>query len=334
MDISASGRGQQQIMLLLSYMATNPDCVLLMDEPDAHLEILRQRQTYEILHQAAVKARSQLIVASHSEIILNEATRKSDKLIAFTGRHPHFASTTAQVVKSLKDLGFEHYQQAEQCGWVLYLEGPTDLTILQAFAELLDHTAQKFLANPYVHYVGNQPKLAINHFYGVRDAYPDLVGVAIYDRLDISPNPYLRQLCWEKCEIENYLCQREVLVLFAENDALLNAGEGNISHKDVTSEQQNLFVERWRNIMLQSISETEEALERLRNRSPWNSDTKVSDDFLDPLFKNFYMKIGSSNRMPKKNYYQLVKLLDPSNIDAEVVEKLDAIVETAEAVRS
>ena len=44
LDISASGRGQQQIMLLLSYMVANPGSVLLLDEPDAHLEILRQRQ--------------------------------------------------------------------------------------------------------------------------------------------------------------------------------------------------------------------------------------------------------------------------------------------------
>lgn len=333
-DISACGRGQQQIMLLLSYLANNPGCVLLMDEPDAHLEILRQRQTYQILRQAVAESNSQLIVASHSEIVLDEAKKGSDVLVAFTGRNPHVVKKTSEVMKSLKDIGFEHYQQAEQRGWVLYLEGSTDLAILQAFSDLLDHRANKFLTGPYVHYVSNQPNSALRHFHGVRDAYPDLEGIAIYDRLSYPEDPYLRQLCWEKCEIENYLCQREALVKFAENEALFQAGESSTGSNDSADEQRSLFVEACRNSMLGSITETENALKRLRGVSPWDPNTKASDDFLEPLFKDFYTKIGSTNRMPKKNYYQLVKFLDISSIDAEVVEKLDAIVETAEAVRS
>jgi|ERR1700694_2230098 hypothetical protein len=40
----------------------------------------------------------------------------------------------SQVMKSLEEIGFEHYYHAEQTGWVLYLEGSTDLAILRAFA--------------------------------------------------------------------------------------------------------------------------------------------------------------------------------------------------------
>lgn len=39
LDISSSGRGQQQTLLLLAHMTVNPGAVLLLDEPDAHLEI-------------------------------------------------------------------------------------------------------------------------------------------------------------------------------------------------------------------------------------------------------------------------------------------------------
>ena len=39
LDISASGRGLQQTLLLLAHMAANPASILLLDEPDAHLEI-------------------------------------------------------------------------------------------------------------------------------------------------------------------------------------------------------------------------------------------------------------------------------------------------------
>ncbi len=61
LDLSSSGRGLQQTLLLLAHLAVNTGSVLLLDEPDAHLEILRQRQVYELLTQAAREQRCQVI---------------------------------------------------------------------------------------------------------------------------------------------------------------------------------------------------------------------------------------------------------------------------------
>ena len=44
LEMSSSGRGMQQIILLLAYILLKPKCVILLDEPDAHLEILKQEQ--------------------------------------------------------------------------------------------------------------------------------------------------------------------------------------------------------------------------------------------------------------------------------------------------
>ena len=134
LDLSSSGRGLQQTLLILAYMYANPGAVLLLDEPDAHLEILRQRQIYGLLTEAAAESHSQIIAASHSEVLLNEAAGK-DMVIAFVGPPHRIDDRGSQVRKALTDIGFENYYQAEQTGWVLYLEGPTDLAILQAFAE-------------------------------------------------------------------------------------------------------------------------------------------------------------------------------------------------------
>jgi hypothetical protein len=150
--------------------------VLLLDEPDAHLEILRQRQTYEILTDAAREQKSQVIAASHSEVVLNEAANR-DVVVAFVG-HPHrIDDRGSQLLKSLKEIGYDQYYQAEQTGWVLYLEGSTDLAILQAFAEKLKHGVLKHLGRPFVHYVQNLPGRAREHFYGLREAKSDLVGL-------------------------------------------------------------------------------------------------------------------------------------------------------------
>ena len=87
LDLSSSGRGLQQTLLLLAYIVSHPGSVLLLDEPDAHLEILRQRQIYQMLTELAKKHGSQIIAASHSEVILNEAADR-DVVVAFLGS-PH-----------------------------------------------------------------------------------------------------------------------------------------------------------------------------------------------------------------------------------------------------
>ena len=225
LDLSACGRGQQQTMLLLAHMAANPGSVLLLDEPDAHLEILRQRQIYQVLSETADETRSQIIAASHSEVMLNEAAGR-DVLIAFVGKPHRLDNRGSQVAKALKDIGFEHYVQAEKTGWVLYLEGATDLAILRALARRLEHPAVELLEAPYVHYVANQPRKAREHFHGLREAKPNLRGIAIYDRLDPPPqaDPNLPQLTWRQRELENYLCRREVLLDFAQSEGTRHGG--------------------------------------------------------------------------------------------------------------
>lgn len=320
LDIAASGRGQQQTLLLLAHMTANPGAILLLDEPDAHLEILRQRQIYQVLTQAAGETRSQILAASHSEVLLNEAADR-DVVIAFVGQPHRIDDRGQQVLKALKEIGFEHYYQAEEVGWVLYLEGSTDLAILRAFAGRLDHgDACAALERPFVHYVANQPRKAQEHFYGLREAKGDLTGLAIYDRLDQEPpaDPNLQHLTWRRRELENYLCQKGSLLAWADGQA---------------AEQGELFRDSWRQPMEESIAEIEAALVALGKPSPWGPDIKASDEFLDPIFKKFYEKLGLPNLMRKTDYHTLAPFVAAGAIDPEVREKLDRIAQAARAAR-
>ena len=320
LDLSACGRGQQQTMLLLAHMAANPGSVLLLDEPDAHLEILRQRQIYQVLSETADETRSQIIAASHSEVMLNEAAGR-DVLIAFVGKPHRLDNRGSQVAKALKDIGFEHYVQAEKTGWVLYLEGATDLAILLALARRLDHPAVKLLEAPYVHYVANQPRKAREHFHGLREAKPNLRGIAIYDRLEPAPqaDPNLPQLTWRQREMENYLCRREVLLDCAQSEGMRHGGA--------------LFAPIWRSHMEECIDAIERALETLGGPSPWGPDIKASDDFLDRLFTRFYEQANSPALIRKTDYHRLAEFLNAEDIDPEIIEKLDAIVDAAPRAR-
>ena len=325
LDLSSSGRGLQQTLLLLAHLMVNPGSVVLLDEPDAHLEILRQRDIYQLLTEEAREYGSQIIAASHSEIILNEAAGR-DVVVAFVGKPHRIDDRGTQVLKSIKEIGFQDYSQAEQTGWVLYLEGSTDLAILRAFAKTLEHRAVEVLQLPFVHYVGNQPNKAREHFYGLREAKQDLVGFALFDRLDqqLQAGLGLREQMWTRREIENYLCQPETLIVYAES----SAGDTGLGPLFDTAE-----AERRRKAMRESIADfvLPAALRDLSYPS-WVT-MKASDEFLDRVFPSFFSKLGLPNLMAKTDYHVLAGYVPRELIDPEVGEVLDAIVEVAQAAR-
>jgi len=318
LDLSASGRGLQQTLLLLAHLYANPKTVLLLDEPDAHLEILRQRQIYQILTETAEKQGAQVIAASHSEVVLNEAATRG-QVIAFVGKPHALTDRGSQVIKALSDIGFDQYYQAQQTGWVLYLEDATDLAILRELARVLDHPAQAHLERPFVNYVAtNLPQKARDHFYGLREAKSDLVGIAIFDRLDktLQENTPLRETMWARREIENYFCSEEVLLAFA--------AQGQPDDLFGQAEQA-----RRGPAMNASIQEVAKALATLGKPDPWSPDIKASDEFMDPLFKDFSKRLALPLVLRKSEYCELVQFLPKDKVDADVRAKLDSLVEVA-----
>ncbi|MGH9899593.1 MAG: AAA family ATPase [Pyrinomonadaceae bacterium] len=319
LDLSSSGRGLQQTLLLLAHLYSNPGAVLLLDEPDAHLEVLRQRQIYNLLIWVAEQQGSQIIAASHSEVVLNEAAER-DTVIAFIGKPHRIDDRGSQVLKALRDIGFEQYYQAEETGWVLYLENATDLSILQEFAKSLGHEAQRFLARPFVKYVEtNLPQRARDHFHGLREAKNDLVGIAIFDRLDkeLQDANALVEMMWRRREIENYFSMEEVLLAYARHD---------LPDDDLFGRAESQTRER---AMREAIAEVTEALQTLNKPDPWLPDIKATDDFLDPLFKKFFQKLRLPLQLRKSEYHVLASLVPREALDGEITEKLDAIVAVA-----
>lgn len=327
LDLSASGRGLQQTLLLLSYAATHPRSVLLLDEPDAHLEILRQRQIYNTLTDLAHEQDCQLIAASHSEVLLNEAADR-DVVVAFVGEPHRIDDRGSQVLKALRSIGFEHYYQAEQMGWVLYLEGATDLAILRAFAATLEHPAAEHLSRPFVHYVENQASKAEEHFFGLREAKPELVGLLLLDRQEASRGDRgaLRVLQWQRREIENYLCFPEVLEAYAAEQA--EQVERSFGPLFAQSARKDLIA-----LMRRSMEDqVPPAAWRDRDHAWWR-DVKASDEFLDRVFAEFFSQRELPNRLRKTDYHVLARLVPGEQILPEVIEKLDAIVATAREAR-
>ena len=314
LPLSAVGRGTQQILLILAYMFAHPDAIILIDEPDAHLEMLRQRQIYKTITEVALEQNNQLIIATHSEVVLDEAAGK-DKVIAFVGKPHSITDKGSQARKALTTVGWDQYYQAEQKKWVLYLEGSTDLSTLQAFAKKLEHPVQQYLERPFVRYIANQPQKAKEHFYALKEAVSDLKGIALLDNLDNIPaeSPGIEWLMWERKEIENYFCSPNVLRRFARG-----------------TKQGNLFAQNYERKMTEII-EDEIPPAALRNENhDWWKNVKASDDFLDKIFKRYSEEMKVSIPLRKGEYYRLIHFLKPDEILPEVKEKLDAILSVAQ----
>lgn len=233
LDVSSSGRGFQQLLLIFAYLYSHKGSVLLVDEPDAHLEILRQKQVYVLLRDIAHDNGAQVVMATHSEVILDEAIDTQVTLL-LDGQADDLASAH-DMRSSLKLFGAAHYLKARERGYVLYVEGSTDLAILRALAEHTGHPAAALwderINSYYVQ--DNHPATdtestlqrveggfglsPIEHFRDLRKLLPSLAGLAILDG-DARPRgsqprgvPGLQTVHWQRYEIENYIVTPEVL---------------------------------------------------------------------------------------------------------------------------
>lgn len=321
LDLQSAGRGMQQIMLLLAFFYYHEKgTVFLMDEPDAHLETLRQQQIYRRLRDIAYEQNSQIIVASHSEKLLDEAGRH-DSAVVFLGKSPKILGSgkMEEVKKSLSEIGHNDYYHAELKKWVLYLEGAYDLDILIAFANRLNHPAVSVLDSDtlFYHLIGtDHGKAKYGHFSALNLAVPELVGIMITDHKptnDQQPKG-LKHIAWERREIENYLCTPATLIGYA--------GKGEL----------DMFAKKRRETMEEEIEETERSLKKVNEKSMFAPESKASER-MEALFKN-YADTEKTLLLTKKDFHQLVGFISDEDINPEIIEKLDAICETAPSAKT
>lgn len=114
LQVSLAGSGMQQMLLVLAYLFSHRRSILLIDEPDAHLEILRQEQVYVLLRDLAAASESQVVLATHSEVIMDEA--KEENLTLLLNGFAYSQFSTADTRKALKRLGAAQYMRTARPG--------------------------------------------------------------------------------------------------------------------------------------------------------------------------------------------------------------------------
>ena len=346
LDVALAGRGFQQMLLIFAYLHSHRRSVLLIDEPDAHLEILRQKQVYVLLRELAARHGSQVILVTHSEVLLDEALDQNLTLLLH-GQADDLAAK-AGIRNALKHYGAEHYVRARQRGYVLYVEGRTDLDMLRALARRLRHPAddgwdervnafyvQDNFPNPDLDAelerveggFGVTPK---QHFFALRAMVPQLAGLAILDgdgkdRQD-SDDEGLRIAYWQRYECENYFVTPEVLRACAtahySDMPLFGQFENEIEDVLAALILERVFSGRTRDFA------TWNGLDADAMRLVWTSSTRSVKlgDFAEEFFRRLADRLGHAMLLRKGELHRLVDFTDPASILDEVTEKLDLLL--------
>ena len=345
LDIAVAGRGLQQMLLLFAYLYSHRRSVILIDEPDAHLEILRQKQVYVLLRELAAENESQVILVTHSEVILDEAVDHNLTLLV-AGRADDVAAKTS-IRNALKHYGAEHYIRARERGYVLYVEGGTDIEILRALANRIGHPAaaewDERINSFYV--ADNFPDTSLEselarveggfgvtpqqHFHALRGMVPELIGLAILDndgrgRAD-SNDGGLSIRYWQRYECENYVVTPETLAAFArsyyQETPLFGGFQTEIEETLDAEILQRIFAGREQDFALWRAAD--EATRRLL----WEARTeriKLSS-FAEQFFRRLAQRLGHAMLLRKGELHRLVEYLPAERIPDEVAEKLDLV---------
>ena len=136
-------------------MNSRKGSVLLLDEPDAHLHVILQDGIYNELKSAAQTNDSQLIIATHSEVVINAVDpRELCALLDFPRRLVNEDERVA-LIRSLSVLSNLDIMLArEEKENVLYVEGRTDLDLLRVWARTLNHRRNRFAGTAFLETCG------------------------------------------------------------------------------------------------------------------------------------------------------------------------------------
>ena len=318
LDIASAGSGFQQVLMLLTFLHTRPASVLLIDEPDAHLHVILQDAIYGELRSAAMEKRSQLIIATHSEVIINSVEPR-ELYVLFDG--PRRVANTQErtnLIRSLSVLSNNDITLAMISPGILYTEGHTDIAILREWAKILEHpcydllTTRLFWKPTVWESREGAPGIKSKDHYEaltlVRERIPGLVLLDGDDQQNIAPTEItgqgLQRVRWRRYEIESYLIHPSALKRFIVNQV------GDSASGPYIEEMQKYLNDNFPPAVLR---------EPLADHEYLNT-TKARTKLLPPI-----LDAAGLQGFPYTRYNEIAAAMLPEEIHPEVREKLDAI---------
>lgn len=321
-DIATAGSGVLQVLLVLALMVVQRGSVLLIDEPDAHLHLILQKTIYGELKRLAALRDSQLIIATHSEQLLESV--EPHELCLMYGT-PMLVSDRAQKDAARRALANLSHGDLLACNGalgVVYCEDFTDFDILEAFARVLDdRAALKLLTVELVkkHARAPQPEglgdvEPTRHWEMLKLVEPGLRALELLDcdgrnrgdQLVTGSAEKMQRLRWERYEIESYLLCAPAWERFLA--AKLGQGDASRQGIDAALAQMDALLEP-------------SFRERHLNPTPLQQQALVTMPVSKTLIPAMLQAAGL-HRFGKSAYFEIAAHFMPDEVHPEMVEKL------------
>lgn len=330
-DLLSAGSGFQQVVLLLACLLTRRNSVVLVDEPDAHLHVFLQDTIFAELGRAAAETSSQLVIATHSEVLFNSAA--PEQICVMMGRPRRLASATdvQRLKKAVAILQQSDLVAALESPGILYLEGYTDLNLLREWARVLKHPLSDYLnrtpfwrAKQSPGRVDGAEVPAKDHFEALRLMNEQMRAVWLVDadgKRTIPPSPRpepekLNRLVWSRYETESYLVHPAVLARFLDGhvgsggtDAVrrfLTQALDRYAGQGVGASIADAFIAR--------PSQPSQLIERFL------ADTKARTTIIGSILEE-----AGVHGFDYTRFNEIAAVMQPEEIHPEVKEKLDFI---------
>ena len=314
-DLSSAASGFLQVLLVYSALLARESSVLLIDEPDAHLHILLQDKIYRDLRDYAHQNRTQLIIATHSERLINAAAPQ--RLCVLMDGRPKIAADKSEqgaLITSLTALDNVDIALALTAPGILYVEGYSDIAILRVWAEKLAHPLFPFLDKPFWKPTVYQTHPDVNgikaakHFEALKLVQQDIPGIELRDSdgRDVNTDPRILQnglarMHWSRYEIESYLIHSKSIVRFVKS----------VGGQEAADRADNYMKQQFPRALYENPL------------SPLDYDDRVRKpkDILSKIMRESGIDVRESE------YYQIAEQMTQEEIHREVKKKLDAIAD-------
>lgn len=317
LDLSTGGSGFRQVVMLLALLGARRNTVALLDEPDAHLDVILQDAIWRQLRLAALRGGSQLIAATHSEALINAVDPRELCLLLDTPQMARGPGEDGRPAASPRVLSNMDLMRAVAARRVLYVEDYADRAMLFAWARILDHPAERLLEWELLRKPvllpshEDRPRIqAKTHFDALRLLGADLPGLQLLDdeQPETTESPVsgsgLQRLGWRSHRIENCLLHPDALARFVERELGAAAAAPAIE----------ALREQWRHILPPALARNPHC------DHPIVRAVRAATEFLPPL-----LAAAGIHDLPYTRYSEIAALMLPEEIHPEVIEKLDAI---------
>lgn len=321
-DLASAGSGMLQVLLVLSLLLTHDRAVLLIDEPDAHLHLILQRAIYGELRAVAAARGSQLLIATHSEQVIDTVDPRELCLMYGAPRLVADTEERAQLVRSLGGLTHGDLLHAEGARGVLYTEDFTDLDILESFARALgDKESLELLTAGVMRKRAKAPQpdglgelSPTRHWDLLKLARAALPAVELLDgdslnRTDeaiTGSSDRMQRLRWHFYEIESYMLHPQAWQRFMA--AQFGAGaDADAAFAAAMDEMDKVL----------------ESAYRARPLAPSPLEQRVLRT--EPVSKTLIpamLQAAGLNQFGKSRYFEIAQHFEPAEVHPEIMEKL------------